>query len=112
MGGGCMQEFNLEIYGVDVFANFFLSTFGIPINPPTLPAQCAMADYSITCEKTGIISSLEPFNLIREHPNVVRSTPFVEEGSKVVGYDTGFPVWLGEFVVKAETSKRCKDIIE
>jgi len=111
-GGGSMQEFNMAMFDVDIFANFFISTFGIPINPPRAePAHCAMADYSITCSKTGILRDIDFFETIRNYPGVVRATPHVKAGDKVTGLDSGFPVWLGEFLVQAPTPQQAKDLV-
>lgn len=109
-GGGSMQEFNAAMHGVDIFANFFIGTFGIPVNPPVAPATFAMADYSITCPTTGVIQDVSFFDKIAQHPNVVRCTPFCKAGDKVTGLDT-FPQWLGEFIVQAPTSEDCKRIV-
>lgn len=110
-GGGSMQEFNMHMHEVDVFANFFISTFGIPINPPRTEAVCCMADFSITCETTGILMDLDFMESISAHPAVVRATPFFKSGDKVKGLDSGFPVWLGEFLVKGETAQKAIDTV-
>mmetsp|Transcript_18098 Transcript_18098/g.45971 ORF Transcript_18098/g.45971 Transcript_18098/m.45971 type:complete len:492 (+) Transcript_18098:96-1571(+) len=111
-GGGSMQEFNMGIHDVDIFANFFIGTFGIPINPPVTPSKCAMADYSITCPRTGILEDLDFLDRIREHPNVTRVGTFCKPGDRVTGYDSGFPIWIGEFVVSAETPEAAIKIVD
>ena len=34
MGGGRTHKFHLEVWGVDLLINFFMTAVGIPINPP------------------------------------------------------------------------------
>ena len=108
-GGGSMQIFNSEIYGVDIFANFFISACNIPINPPRSSATHGMADYSITCPKTGILMDTNFIDEIKLHPKVISAISYYQAGDQVTGIDTQIPVWLGDFIVKdddVESAKR------
>jgi len=109
-GGGSLQDFYQEMFGVDFFANFFISTFNIPINPPLKTSDFVMADYSITVPKSGILQSLT----IPEHKNLFRATTFAQPGAPVLGLDTdsSVPSWVGEILVKAPTMEECKASIK
>jgi hypothetical protein len=37
MGGGPVPQFHQDVYGVDMYINFFMALCGIPINPPKPP---------------------------------------------------------------------------
>jgi len=104
MGGGRTYQFHKEVWGVDIFLNFFMSCLNIPINPPR-PEQplCAMADYEVSSPTTGILLNTDWLNHVKEHKNVIHCLAYGEPGQRVKGYDTGIPSWIGLYVCKGET---------
>jgi len=111
-GGGPNQVFNLEMHGVNIFANFFMSACGIPINPPSKETTLCMADYAITALRTGVLVDDRHMDAIRAHPAVVVVNDFVKPGGKVSGIDSGFPSWINQFIVKGSSPEECTRIVE
>eukprot|EP01134_Creolimax_fragrantissima_P007040 CFRG7040T1 len=116
MGGGHTYLFHKEIWGVDLFNEFFMSSVGVPINPPrATEPMCGMGDFDIVCSKTGVMENVTWMDHLKDNKSVVAYKVFAEEGDAVIGYDTAIPQWLGHFLVKSEnvhkTIKILKDLI-
>ncbi|KNC82874.1 hypothetical protein SARC_04853 [Sphaeroforma arctica JP610] len=116
MGGGHTHLYHNEVWGVDLFTEFFMCSIGIPVNPPRAAVpNCAMGDFDIICAKTGIMQNVTWMDHLKENPSVVAYKVFAEEGDEVIGYDTEIPQWLGHYLVKSDdvhkTIKILKDLI-
>eukprot|EP00123_Amoebidium_parasiticum_P011214 comp20581_c0_seq1/m.26497 comp20581_c0_seq1/g.26497 ORF comp20581_c0_seq1/g.26497 comp20581_c0_seq1/m.26497 type:complete len:488 (-) comp20581_c0_seq1:288-1751(-) len=112
MGGGRTHLFHKEVYGVDIFENFFLSALNIPINPPRASVpKCAIGDYEICAEKTGVLLHTRFLDHIKNHPNVTECKVHLQAGAEVQGLDTGIPEWLGFYIVKGETAEEVNALI-
>lgn len=111
VGGGNVQNFQENVYGVDMFANSFLLSMGVPVNPPSSKPRFGMSDYSFTCGRTGTLMDDTFPERILAIPGVMYSSCFFKAGDHVVGTDTGFPVWLGEVVVKVESAQAAIDLV-
>ncbi|GBG33056.1 Carnosine synthase 1 [Hondaea fermentalgiana] len=112
VGGGNVQLFHETVHNVDMFANSFLLSMGVPVNPPVSAPRCGMADFSFTCEQTGTLLDASFPERLRKTPGVFSSMSYYKAGDYVVGSDTGFPVWLGEFIVKVDTAQNAIDLVQ
>jgi len=111
-GGGPNQVFNIEMCGVDIFANFFMAMMNIPINPPRHEPSFAMADYAITSPFSGVLVDDKHADHIRAHPDTYSVRDDTPVGSKVQGLDQGFPQWLTQFVIRAPDKHQAKELVE
>lgn len=105
MGGGRTHMWHKQVWGVDLFDNFFLSSCNIPINPPqhAQPA-CALADYDFAAPKTGILKHTRWMDDIQSHPHVVWAEAYEMAGEPVKGInDYIIPDWIGLLIIKADT---------
>lgn len=70
-GGGPIQEFHDEVYGVDLYANFFMSLCGIPIDPPRSETpKISYGFYFVNCPYTGTLLKNDFLEEARKHPLV------------------------------------------
>eukprot|EP00126_Sphaerothecum_destruens_P007358 Sdes_comp19815_c0_seq1m11958 len=113
MGGGCVNEFNTQVYGVNLFENFLLSAAGIPINPPVpLNPLCYQSHYFVNAQITGTVAHTKFLEPLKHHPNVAWVKYDVVEGQKVQGIDQGLPEWIGQIkVVSGKSTEESAEII-
>jgi hypothetical protein len=70
-GGGPIQEFYEEVFGVDLYANFFMSMCGIPIDPPRSEKPLkTFGFYFVNCPKTGTLLKNDFLEAAKQHPLV------------------------------------------
>eukprot|EP01135_Chromosphaera_perkinsii_P008589 Nk52_evm31s1401 gene=Nk52_evmTU31s1401 len=104
MGGGSCNEYQEDVYGVSLFANFLLCSLGIPINPPRSPQPLLFsADMSINAPKTGYIKDAGFLNQFENEEGVVWTKTLVKKGQRITGLDTGMPEWVGEIRTNGAT---------
>lgn len=106
MGGGRTHMWHKQVWGVDLFDNFFLASCNVPINPPRAPAPlCFLADYDLAAPKTGILTNSTWMDGVQGHPNVVWAEAYEMAGQAVKGVnDYIVPDWIGLLIVKADSS--------
>eukprot|EP00123_Amoebidium_parasiticum_P009156 comp19286_c0_seq1/m.22117 comp19286_c0_seq1/g.22117 ORF comp19286_c0_seq1/g.22117 comp19286_c0_seq1/m.22117 type:complete len:483 (-) comp19286_c0_seq1:512-1960(-) len=103
MGGQCIRHFNKEVYGVDLWDNFMMTSLGIPINPPRVEnPTVACVHYDICAPKTGVLVHERFLDHIKAHPQVTMCKVTRTAGSKIQGFDTGIPEWVGTFQMRSE----------
>eukprot|EP01134_Creolimax_fragrantissima_P002773 CFRG2773T1 len=96
-GGGPIQEFYLDVYGVDLYANFFLSLCGIEINPPRSEEPLtSQVFYYVNCPKTGKLERNDFLEEAKKDPLVNVANYYFSEGDAVKGYDLYVPDWVAE----------------
>lgn len=70
-GGGPIQEFYEEVFGVDLYANFFMSMCGIPIDPPRSETPLkSFGFYFVNCPNTGTLLKNDFLEAAAKHPLV------------------------------------------
>jgi hypothetical protein len=107
MGGGRTHMWHKQVYGVDLFDNFFLASCNIPIDPPRAEKPiCALADFDYAAPRTGILKHTDWMDGIQDHPNVVWAEAYEMAGEPVKGInDYIIPDWIGLLIIKSDTPK-------
>jgi len=105
MGGGRTHTFHKEVYGVDLFDYFFLSSCGIAIPSLGQPeAKCCLADYEVSSLVSGVMTNNTWLDHLKGSENVVKAEVYLEAGSKVKGCDTGIPEWIGLILMRGDNA--------
>ena len=107
MGGGRTHMWHRQVWGVDIFDNFFLSACNIPINPPRADKPlCALADFDYAAPTTGVLKDTKWMEKLDGHPNVVWAEAYDMAGQMVKGLDDYIvPDWIGLLIIKADTAE-------
>eukprot|EP00123_Amoebidium_parasiticum_P009713 comp19661_c0_seq1/m.23282 comp19661_c0_seq1/g.23282 ORF comp19661_c0_seq1/g.23282 comp19661_c0_seq1/m.23282 type:complete len:483 (-) comp19661_c0_seq1:147-1595(-) len=106
MGGGRTHKFHKDVFDVNMFDNFLMTACGIPICPPVAPEPlCALAEYEVCSEKTGVQLHDRWLDHLKDLPNVEKCDVYMEPGAKIKGTDTGIPQWIGLVMVKGDTAE-------
>eukprot|EP01135_Chromosphaera_perkinsii_P003988 Nk52_evm1s266 gene=Nk52_evmTU1s266 len=108
MGGGEVNNFNTQVWGVNLFENFLLSACGIPINPPRASYPLSFqSHYFVNAETTGTVANNTFLDHLKHHPNCQWVKYDAVLGQKVQGCDQGLPEWIGE--IKVASGKSADD---
>ncbi|KNC79247.1 hypothetical protein SARC_08357 [Sphaeroforma arctica JP610] len=113
MGGGPVPQFHQDVYGCDMYMNFFLALCNIPINPP-VPEEplCTLVSYWIATPTTGTLNSLSFLDAIKAHPNCISASANFQAGASLKGVDRSIPDVIGAFMLKFSAEEKQSGVEE
>jgi len=104
MGGGCVRDINLLVWGVDLVEEQLMSVVGLPLAPhASAHPQTCIAEYCVNAKVTGVLRGDDYLAPYQGRPDVLYAIPLVEPGHKCVCVEDGLPTWVCELMVQART---------
>lgn len=104
MGGMCVRDANLSVWGVDIVEEHVMTTLGIPIRPPkSKKPLTAFLQTAVNAPYSGVVDSDEWLEPLAKVPQCVVRRLLKKKGDEVTGPDVGLPDWVAEIIFKGDT---------
>eukprot|EP00871_Galdieria_phlegrea_P003506 jgi/Galph1/4156/GphlegSOOS_G2841.1 len=105
MGGMCVRDANLIVWGVDLVEEHMMASLGIPICPviPEKPLAY-LAEAAVNAPCSGLINSDDWLEVLASDPRTKALRYLKRKGEYVRGPEDGMPDWIAEIIAVSYVS--------